>query len=483
MNNLGPRIARAALAQGTTAVIGKACTIASTIVLARLLYPDDFGIQTAAVVALSLATVFSNFGFQAYIIQARQLSDAQINACFTLNVMLSAALGLLVAGAGLLVPGHASVLGQSLVLYGLMIFVSGLSYSRLALMKRDLRFRESSRAELAFSVTSSVARVAFASIGLGALAFAMGDVLGALARWLLSHQPDSAALRLQLPRGEGMREILTFGAHTASVGFASFLANQIDKALLSATQSAGAIGLYGFATTMAAMFYNALIVPQSAVFLAAFSRLQDSVDGARALLVSSSRFIFSLALPLGALWILEAERIVHVVFGARWIEAALIIRILSIDYLVRAMFSGFAGLQLAFGRAREAAATKWINSGISVAFMLTAAAARMDIRGYAVMFVAASLLATAHNAHVNGKVVGVCYRDFAAGMLPPALIGLASSGCWWLARQAGPAWPTALSLVFCITVWSAVYLVLTLFFNRVVVNQIREHLTRKSRAA
>lgn len=481
LNQVGARVAKAAVAQGATAVLGKIFTIASTFFLARLLSPDDFGLQTIAFMVLGMGSMFSNFGFQTYIIQAKDLTQEKLETCYTLNMGLSIAMAVLVGGVGFVIPAPPYMLREILVLYGVMIFVSSLSYSHLALLKRDLLFRKSAEAELAFTVASSIGRVSFAYLGLGALCFPMGDVVGALLRWGVSRRAGGVDFRFRVPRGATAREVVGFGAYTTSVGLASFVANQIDKMLLTISQSVANIGYYGFASSMAAMFYNAFIVPQSAVFLSVFSRLQDNVAEVRKLLLRSSRFVFSLALPLNVLWVLEAELIVDTVFGAKWTEAAPLIRILAIDYFFRSMFSGFTGVQISFGLAKEAAKTKWMNSLVFVVFMFFAWFFELGIYGYAVMFAISSISVTAHNVHVNAKLIDFRMRPFFINLLPPMFIGLASTGVWFYAQKLTFAFSPVLRLLANGSSWVLVYILLTVVFNRIVINQLRGAVYRKER--
>ena len=138
MSDLRARISSASLAQGTTALLGKASNVVLGIVLARLLFPEDYGLFAVTLIVTSLANMLSNFGFQSYIIQVRELNSATINTCYTLNVVLSIALGAVVALIGLLWPDPPLFLPQMMLLYGLHVFISGLSYIELALLKRDL---------------------------------------------------------------------------------------------------------------------------------------------------------------------------------------------------------------------------------------------------------------------------------------------------------------------------------------------------------
>lgn len=482
MKRLGPHIATAAFAQGASALLGKVATIVATVLLARMLFPEDFGLQTVAFMMLGLVNMFSNFGFQTYIIQAKELSPEKLDTCHTLNIVFSVVLGGCMAVAGYLLPTAPPLLREMLYLYGTLVFISGLTYSQLAMMKRHLRFKESARAEVTYSLVSNTGRVAFAYAGLGALCFPMGDLLGALARWWVTRKVVTDPPKMRMPTGAVSKEVLGFGAHTTSVGLASFVANQVDKALLAVSHSIAQVGVYGFATTMAAMFYNAIIVPQSSVFMAAFARLQDDVAAVRQLLATSSRFIFSMAMPLNVLWLLEAEAIISVVFGVQWLPAAPIIRILAVDFMVRSMFTGITGLLLSFGRAADAARTKWTNTSIFVTLMAIAWGAELDLQGYAMMFVAANLVATWHNVHVNGKLIDFRLGPYLVNLAVPASIALVCTVTWWLVYRYAPPGSPTVSLILRASSWLLAYLVLTIVFNHVVVNHCLVILKLKRRS-
>ena len=483
MSEMKARIARASLAQGVTALIGKATNMVLAIALARLLFPEDYGLFTITLVVTGLANMLSHFGFQSYIIQAKELTTEAINTCYTLNLGFSIVLGLVVAGVGLAWSDPPPLLPVMLCMYALLVFLSGLTYIELALMKRDLDFTRSSRADLSFTLVSMSGRVGFAAAGLGALCFPLGDVLGGLVRFVLVRRMSKARLKLAMPSRTISGEALWFGMHATSVGLASFVANQSDKVLITANHPVAAVGLYGFGSNTAAMFYNAFIIPQTSVFQATFARLRDDLDEARRVLGVATRLIFSTALPLNVLWLLEAERLLLAIFGPRWVEAAPLIQVFAIDYLVRSMFSGITGLQMSFGLASEAARTKWANALVFVIFLLAATWIGTAIVGYAIAYVSANVVATAHNLHVNGRLLQLRWGAYALNLLPPALIALASTGVWWLARPylaALPLWPAVGALA---GAWLGTYLLLTIGFNRMVFTTMLGALRKKTKRA
>lgn len=473
-------VARASFAQGSTALVGKAVNLLLAIVLARLLHPEAYGLFTISLVVTGLANMLSNFGFQSYIIQAKNVTAETINTCYTLNVILSTSLGLLVAGVASLWPDPPPLLPEMLALYALFIFVSGLSYIELALLKRQLEFNRSAKAELSYTVVSMSGRVGFAAAGFGALCFPLGDVIGSLVRWLFVRKMSSASLRLVRPSTTESRDVLWFGAHATSAGIASFVVNQTDKILIAISQSISSVGSYGFASNTAAMFYNAFIVPQTSVFLAAYARLREHAEEARRVLQVSTRLIFSMALPLSVVWVLEAERLLVLVFGPQWAGAAPLIRIFAVDYLIRSMFSGITGVQMAFGFVSEAARTKWINAGVFVAFLAAAAILRAGIVEYALAYVCADVITMLHNFHVNGRLLKVRWIPYFRNLAPPAAIAVASTLAWWGLRPFLEPQPPWIALIGLAGSWLLAYFVLTMAFNRTVMSTMLGVLAKRS---
>lgn len=481
MSDLGHRIGSAFVAQGATALAGKIATALFTIALARILVPEDFGLFTLALVVTGLANMLSNFGFQSYIIQAKDLSQNDLDVCFTLNVALSAFLGLAVAALGWFWVDPPPLLPEMLQMYGLHVFVSGLSYIPLARMKRELDFTRSSRAELANTVVAMGGRVAFALGGFGALCFPLGDVLGVLACWWLAARSSSGPLRLVLPRWKTASGAIVFGAHSTSIGLASFFANQSDKMLLGYAFPVPAVGLYGFASNTAAMFYKSFIVPQSAVFLASFSRLRTDPVDIRNFLQKSTRLIFSLSLPVCMLLILDAERIVATVFGEQWRASSVLVRIFATAYLLRSMISGITGLQLSFGLAAAAARTKWINAFVFVLFFSAAVLAKVGLIGYALAYLAADVVTMSHNVAVNGRLVELKVSALLRNLLAPIAIAAVASAAWFGVWYAGRDWPEFPGLLAAAATWVATYVLLSLRFNRMVVEAILERLRSRRR--
>lgn len=473
------KTSRAFVSQGTISFAGKLVSLAMNVLLARLLVPEDYGLFTIALVVTNLVQLLSSFGFQSYLIQTQTLEPKTADICFTLNQILCFALGAGVIATAWLWPEPPDGLRPMLMLYGVQIALSAVSYIPVALLKRELEFGKSARSELVFTAVSMTGRVVFAAANLGALCFPLGDLLGTVCRNFYVRRVQPMSLRWVYPRLAEMRDVLWFGVHATSVGFASFTANQTDKLLLIGSFPVSQIGLYTFGNTNSSLFYKGFVVPQTSVFISAFARRRDDLERARDLVLSSSRMIFSLSIPVHALLILETENIVRLVFTEKWLAAVPLMQIFAVDFIFRSTTGGMTGIQIAFGLAKQAAVTKWKNASIFVVVLCAAAIIGVDLQGYAIAYVFANALATLHNMFMNGRVIEMRWLEFAGNLAMPVSIVLLSTLCWWLAKTyaATDSLLTGFALQMC--AWLVPYFVLSLIFNRRVFDRVYLALARR----
>jgi teichuronic acid exporter len=466
MPNVSAKARKAAKAQGITTLLAKGCSLLFGIWLARILNPEDFGALAIAILINSFIFSISNFGFQTYIIQRAENDDRVNDACYVFNLVVSSFLGLCVSVAALLWPGIDDNLRIMVSLYGLNVIAASLSYVPLALLKRELNFAKSARADLAASFSSSSLRVAFAAAGFGVLSFPCADLIASLARNGVAAHYCRWRPRLRLPSTTIVREVTAFGMPTTLVSLASFAASQIDKFLVISTYPLAAVGYYTFGSTQAAMFYNTVMTPQANVFMAVFARLRDRLDELRDTVFKSTRFVYSWAFPVHLFLLIHTEMVIRAVFTEKWLVAIPLMKIFVVDYLWRSAFSGVTALQLAFGLAKAAARTKWINAGIFVSAVLVAAEADVPIEGYAIAAVGASMICAIHNVVANGRLIQLSYRAYAQNLLVPTVVGLTAAAMglgFACIPNAANNW---LQLLSTAGVFGAAYLSLTYLFNR-----------------
>lgn len=325
--------------QASSYLLSKLTVLATTLVLARLLTPEDFGLVALALVFVSYAEVLADAGVgQALIF----LSPAKERAGTAVVLALSTG-AVFVLLAQLCAPAVAAVFGTEVVplfrVLSLALLFTAAGQVPDALIRRDLRFAVRLRIELARALVQGAVSLVLALIGVGAWAIVFGYVFGSAA-WALAAWP-AAGLRLPLrfARAE-VRPLLRFGAPATGQALLLALVYDLDYLVVGAALGAGALGLY----TVAFRLPQALIVSAfwalSSVTFPVFARIRgDAVRTRRAYLIwVKTQVLFGL--PAGAVLAVVAPLVVEVLLGPAWSQAAAPLRALALYAGLRALSAG-----------------------------------------------------------------------------------------------------------------------------------------------
>lgn len=339
----------------------------ATIVVARLLSPQDYGLVGMVVVLTGFLGMFQYLGLPAATIRWPELTHAQVSTLFWVNVVLSTVLALVVlASSPLLVwfYNEPELVGIAAG-YALVIFLTGLSIQHLAILQRQMRF------------------VAFAAIDIGAAALGLGAAIVAAWRgagyWALVINQivfsvttiagawTACRWRPSLPkRNSGVGSILRYGGNLTGYSFTSFLAQNLDNALIGKFWGAYQLGIYSRAYQMLLMPIGQIIMPLATVAVPVLSRLADAPERYRNAYLRIVERIAMLTMPLIALMVATSDWIVLLLLGPRWIEAGRIFMLLGMAAIFQPVARSGTWLFITQGRSREMLTWGVIGSSIAV---------------------------------------------------------------------------------------------------------------------
>jgi PST family polysaccharide transporter len=311
----------------------------STVVLARLLTPRDFGIVAMVMAVTALATAFADLGLSEATIQCEDITLQQVSALFWINV----AIGLTFMLATMaLAPVLAwfyrepRLIGITLVL-STTFLIGGLRVQHEALLKRQMRFGAVAGRDVASMALGVFAAIVMAWRGAGYWAIVALPVVAQFSRMSLSW----LAVRWMpsLPRrGAHVRSLVTFGGNVAASYLLINTTRNADNVLIGWWWGATPLGLYSRAFNLLMMPVQQLSGPISSVLVPAFSRIQhDAERFARYYLRVANLMMWAIA-PIFALLFVAAQPVIALVLGRQWGAAAPAFRILVIAALAQPLF-------------------------------------------------------------------------------------------------------------------------------------------------
>lgn len=422
-------------------------TLASTMVLARLLAPQDFGLLAMLLSVTAFVGVFRDFGLSsAAVQQGARLTAAEASSLFWLNVAAGAVLTVLVAALAPCVGWlfDAPALVPATQAMALSLLVGSLGHQHAAALQSALQLRRKAVADIAGALASFLLVVALALHGYGFWALVWGTVAGAAVTsgLLLALSP----LRLTRPaRGPGLRQLLRFGGHVTAFECLNYFHRHLDNILIGRVWGADALGLYSRAYQLLMFPITNLRAPINTVAFAAMSRLRDQPELFRAYYCKVSFVLALSSMPLVAFLAVAAEEVMAVLLGPRWQGAVPIFQALALAAFIQPVASLRGLVALSSGRSRDYLVLGAVNAVVvCTAFVI---GLRWGAMGVAIGYSLAIYLLLVPTVRLSFRRTSIRMADFWAAIAQPAATSLAAAAVvLGLLQPAVGALPLALAL-------------------------------------
>lgn len=331
--------------------VSMALQLGTTLVLARILAPTDYGLQGMVLTLTAFLSLFKDAGLSVATIQRETLTHEQISTLFWINLGLGTFLALVVAAAAPLLAAfykEPRLLWLTVASASIFLFDS-LSIQHKALLDRSMRFTTSVKIDILSATIGSVVAVGMAVLGCGYWSLICQNIslpiVGTAATWIA--MPWLPGRPRRTPE---LRSMVRFGGTVTLNSFVVYLAYNTEKILLGRFWGSAALGLYSRAYQLANLPVQQLTGSVGGVAFAALSRIQGDAQRLRRSYLKFHSLIVSLTVPVVIGCALFADEIVRAVLGPKWMGAAVILRLLSPTVLVFALINPLSWFLRATGR-------------------------------------------------------------------------------------------------------------------------------------
>ncbi len=359
---------------------------ASTLIVARLLMPEDYGIVGMATVYLGLITLISEFGVGTTVVTLRELSPENLAQLNTLAILLGFA-GLAISCVAAVPLGiffASPRLPWVVVAMSTNFVVSSFRSVPSALLQRDLRFKLLSVIEGTKSLALALVTVLAAWMGFRYWTLVIGSVAGAIIDTSLTLSRRRCVFAW--PRVSSLRHAIRFTGHIVISRLAWYCYSSADFVVSGRVLGERALGVYSLAWNMANVPADKLAGVVNSVTPALFSAVQTERALLRRYLLSLTEGISLIALPASLGLGLVAPEFVVALLGQKWEPAVMPLRLLAFFASFRCLAPMIPVALNTIGESRfsmwnsVAAAllmpasfwvgSRWGNTGIAAAWLL-----------------------------------------------------------------------------------------------------------------
>lgn len=309
----------------------QAITWGITLIVMRLLHPEDYGLLAIASVFLAFMMMLSEAGLAPALVQKQELGNTALQQVFAIIIVINL---VLLALLNLLAPVIADFFSDERLI--LILNVMSLQFLTViaitipqVLLYRELKFKYLSIIEFVAVIAGSLFTLVLATLDYGVWALIYGNLLTAVCKVVAFNTLTPVYL---LPKFSliGMRSFLTFGGNITLSRLLWFFFTQIDVIIVGKFLGKEILGYYSVAMHLASLPVQRISSIISQVAFPVFSKVQEDQPQFRNFVLKSIGILSLIAFPI--LWGISsiANEMVLLFLGEKWSHAILPLKLLAL---------------------------------------------------------------------------------------------------------------------------------------------------------
>lgn len=449
-----------------------------TIILARLLSPEDFGLVAMVLVFFEFSSVFVESGFSAALIREKEISEIDKHTTFIFNFVSAIVLYSILFFSA---PAIAAFFNQEILVWivrimGLNLLFNAFSIIQHATLIQQVHFKTQTKIRFLTTSLAGACAIALAYKGFGVwslvVRFVLSDLMDAILLTVLNRWQPKAQFSW-----ESFRRLFGFGSKILAAAILDKFFTHIYKLLIGKFFAAATLGFYTQANNFTNMVINTLFRTIHNVTYPVLAKLQDEHEklkaGYRKILKLSSFVIIPALVILGVL----AEPVLVTLVGEKWLPSAPMLQLLCLSGLTYHFSSINLNMLLVLGRSDlslKLEVVKKINISIAIFTGL-----QFGIYGLIIGEVISSYVNLVINAYYSDKLLHYSIREQLKDIFPTVAFSTLIGGMLFFLKDY-PALPGILNIILISLVGVLFYLALHFFAKTEEMNLLRRTVIPKT---
>jgi O-antigen/teichoic acid export membrane protein len=436
-----------------------------SVVLTRLLVPEDFGLLGMILVLTGIATLFNDLGFGAALIHKKSLEERHLSSVFWLNLGVGLFLTtFIIAIAPLVASFYREPQLVSLTrVVAINFFVGAFGIVQKNLFSRHMQFRELAAIDF-FAVLFAgciAITMAFSGFGVWSLVAQLVSltVLSVLLLWVRSKWHPQFIIQWQ-----AIKELWPFSSNLLGSQLLNYGVRNVDYLLIGRYIGSWDLGIYTRAYTTMLLPINQVTAVVGRVMFPALSRIQDNVSKVKQVYLYSNRMIALITMPLMLGLIVTARPFVLTFFGPKWEAVVPILQVLCLVGVRQTLGSTVGWIYQSQGRTDIM--FRWSILSFVVTVVAFVIGLRWGIIGVASAYAVGNYLLWYPAIAIPGRLINMSFKEYLLNVAGVFGCSLAMALVTWILGTRFPNdWPNWLVLTLQVAIGAVTYLGLIHFFR------------------
>lgn len=385
-------------------------TLVITIFLARLLSPKEFGLIALVTAITGFASIFSEMGYGAALIQKKDVTDKDYSSVFWVNVLIGLFLTLLFSFGSELVAAFYDNPDLKLItiLLSLNFILNAFTIVQRIQLVKEIKFKVLAKIELIAIFISGFVAVILAMYGFGvyslvvqiiSISVVSNIILWYNSNWRPTFLIDKASIK----------SLNKFSLNLLGNQIFNYWTKNLDNLLIGKFIGAEALGLYSRSYSLLAYRVNSVSKVLSNVMFPTLSNIQDDNKRIKNIYLKVVKVICFVVFPLIVGLYVTAENIILLLFGENWMEMVPVFKALSIYGFALAIGSVHGNIYLAKGRTGLQLKVGVFFKSLSILAIIIGL--KWGVLGVAYCLGIVSLLSQFPQIRITGNLIGLKLKE------------------------------------------------------------------------
>jgi O-antigen/teichoic acid export membrane protein len=324
----------------------------STIVLARLLAPEDFGLVALGTTMIAVLQAVTRLSLNQALIHITDPTDEHFHGAWTLGLLRGLGLSVLFAAAAPFAADFYGDVRLENIMYALAatLFLGGLANPRRVMLMKRLEFWQDFVLNVSQKLASVVVGIAIAAIYHSYWALVVSIVVGQLVQLAVSYTSMPFRPRFMLRH---VRELWSFSIWLTLGEIVTTINLRFDQLVIGKFLGTAALGWYTVGNNLALLPTREATQPLTQVLFPAFAVLKDDRERLQKAYQRAQGLVTLIALPLGTGAALIAKPVVLLAMGEKWLPAAFVIEVVAAILALQTIGNLVDSLSTALGETRK----------------------------------------------------------------------------------------------------------------------------------
>lgn len=415
-----------------------------SIILARILLPEAYGILALITVFVNLATVIVETGFGSSIIQKKDITTQKINALFTLNLLIAIALfGILFAVAPFIASFYSNydrtLLIQVIRVYALILPLGSITSIQSAMIYRNMEFKRFFLVNLIVSLLSGAIGIvmAYMDFGVWALITQQLSAKAILLFCLLFAVKWKPRLSFRFRQSGSM---FRFGSNILLNRLLNMLYHQVSSLVIGKTYHPDTLAYYTKGNTFPSLIATNTDYALQKVMFSAYSKHQDDLGRVRELMRRTIRLSTFVLSPLMFGLLSCSENFIRVILTDKWLPSQIYMQIFCLSFFLQPIGTTAAQALNGIGRSDLTLRIGLITKVTGICLVLVSIPLGVTYIALAVLMT--SLVSSVTYLIFNRKIfdyrISRQLKDLAENILPAITMAAVCFGIGYLCRSLSP---------------------------------------------